>query len=106
MDAAVFRQWVVSVGRRHAAACMTHVLCELLMRLRAVEPVEDHAFELALTQGDLADARGISNVHVNRVLQDPRNQGPISPCTRKSGRCWTGRSSRPQANLTRLNCTW
>jgi hypothetical protein len=50
MNAAVFRQWVVSVRRRHAAACMTHVLCELLMRLRAVEPVEDHAFELALTR--------------------------------------------------------
>ena len=92
MNAAVFRQWVVSVGRRQAAACMTHVLCELLMRLRAVEPVEDHAFELALTQGDLADALGISNVHVNRVLQDPRNQGPISPCTGKPGRCWTGRA--------------
>jgi DNA-binding transcriptional regulator LsrR (DeoR family) len=63
---------------------MTHVLCELLMRLRAVEPVEDHAFELALTQGDLADALGISNVHVTRVLQDPRNQGLISPCTRET----------------------
>jgi hypothetical protein len=68
MYAAVFRQWVVSVGRRQAAACMTRVLCELLMRLRAVEPVEDHAFELVLTRGDLADALGIPNVHVNRVL--------------------------------------
>jgi hypothetical protein len=49
MNAAVFRQWVVSVRRRQAATCMTDVLCELLMRLRAVEPVEDQAFELALT---------------------------------------------------------
>jgi DNA-binding MarR family transcriptional regulator len=72
---------------------MTHVLCELLMRLRAVEPVEDHAFELALTQGDLADALGISNVHVTRVLQDSQNQGLISPCTRETRRCWTGRGS-------------
>ena len=87
MYAAVSRQWVVSVRRRHAAACMTHVLCELLMRLRAVEPVEDHAFELALTQGDLTDALGISNVHVNRVLQDLRNQRLISPCIGKPGRC-------------------
>jgi hypothetical protein len=69
MTAAVFRQWVVSVGRRHAAVCMMDVLCELLVRLRAVELVENHAFELALTQGDLAYALGISNVHVNRVLQ-------------------------------------
>jgi Crp-like helix-turn-helix domain len=62
---------------------MTHVLCELLMRLRAVEPVEDHAFELALTRVIWAYALGISNVHVTRVLQDPRNKGLISPCTVK-----------------------
>jgi DNA-binding transcriptional regulator LsrR (DeoR family) len=71
---------------------MTHVLCELLVRLRAVELVENHAFKLALTQGDLTDALGISNVHVNRVLQDLQDQDPISPCTGKPGRCWTGRA--------------
>jgi CRP-like cAMP-binding protein len=78
IDAAVFRQWVVNVGRRQAPARMAHVLCELLVRLRAVELVEDHVFELPLTQGELADALGVSNVHVNRVLQELRGTGLIS----------------------------
>ncbi|MGF9761890.1 Crp/Fnr family transcriptional regulator [Microvirga sp. 0TCS3.31] len=78
IDAAVFRQWVVNVGRRQGPARMAHLLCELLVRSRAVELVEDHAFELPVTQGDLADAMGITNVHVNRVLQDLRKQGLIS----------------------------
>ena len=78
IDAAVFRQWVVNVGRRQAPARMAHVLCELLVRLRAVELVEDHIFDLPVTQAELADALGISNVHVNRVLQDLRGAGLIS----------------------------
>jgi CRP-like cAMP-binding protein len=78
IDAAVFRQWVVNVGRRQAPARMAHLLCELLVRLRAVELVEDHVFDLPVTQAELADALGITNVHVNRVLQDLRGAGLIS----------------------------
>ena len=78
IDAAIFRQWVVNVGRRQSPARMAHVLCELLVRLRAVELVEDHAFDLPVTQGDLADALGITPVHVNRVLKDLRKQGLIA----------------------------
>jgi CRP-like cAMP-binding protein len=78
IDAAVFRQWVVNVGRRQAPARMAHVLCELLVRLRAVELVEDHVFDLPVTQAELGDAMGISTVHVNRVLQDLRSNGLIA----------------------------
>jgi CRP-like cAMP-binding protein len=78
IEAAVFRQWVINVGRRQAQARMAHLLCELLVRLRAVELVEDHVFDLPLTQAELADALGITNVHVNRVLQDLRGAGLIS----------------------------
>ena len=78
IEAAVFRQWVVNVGRRPARTRMAHLLCELLVRLRAVELVEDHVFDLPVTQGELADALGISNVHVNRVLQELRKQDLIS----------------------------
>ena len=78
IDAAVFRQWVVNVGRRPSLTRMAHLLCELLVRLRAVELVEDHAFDLPVTQGDLADALGISNVHVNRVSQELRKMGLIA----------------------------
>jgi CRP-like cAMP-binding protein len=78
IDAAIFRQWMVGLGRREARGRIAHLLCELLVRLRAVELVEDHAFVLPVTQGELADALGISNVHVNRVLQELRAQNLIA----------------------------
>jgi CRP-like cAMP-binding protein len=78
IDAAIFRQWMVGLGRREAYGRVAHVLCELLVRLRAIGQVEDHAFTLPVTQAELGDAFGLSAVHVNRVLQDLRGDGLIS----------------------------
>lgn len=78
IDAAVFRQWIVGLGRREARSRIAHLLCELLVRLRAVELVEDHAFNLPVTQAELGDALGISTVHVNRVLQELRGENLIT----------------------------
>jgi CRP-like cAMP-binding protein len=77
IDAAIFREWVMNVGRREAYQRMAHVLCELLVRLRAVDLVEDHVCDLPITQGEFADALGVTNVHVNRVLQQMRAEGLI-----------------------------
>jgi CRP-like cAMP-binding protein len=77
IDAAIFREWVTNVGRREAYTRMAHVLCELLVRLRAVGLAEDHVCDLPITQGEFADALGVSNVHVNRVLQQMRADGLI-----------------------------
>jgi CRP-like cAMP-binding protein len=77
IDAAVFRQGLVGIGRRSAHTRIAHLLCELLVRLRAVELVEDHAYQLPVTQAELGDALGISTVHVNRVLQDLRGEDLI-----------------------------
>jgi CRP-like cAMP-binding protein len=52
-------------------------MCELLVRLRAVELVENHAFTVPITQAELGDALGISTVHVNRVLQELRGEDLI-----------------------------
>src|SRR5688500_8654011 len=64
-------------GSREAYQRMAHVFCELLTRLRAVGLVEDHACTLPITQGEFADATGVTNVHVNRVLQQMRVDGLI-----------------------------
>jgi CRP-like cAMP-binding protein len=77
IEGAIFREWVTNVGRREAYQRMAHVLCELLVRLRAVGLVEDHACTLPITQGEFADAIGVTNVHVNRVLQQLRAEGLI-----------------------------
>ena len=56
---------------------MAHVLCELLTRLRAVGLTQDHSCNLPITQSELADALGVTTVHVNRVLQQMRADGLI-----------------------------
>ncbi|WP_246179404.1 Crp/Fnr family transcriptional regulator [Microvirga thermotolerans] len=77
IDASIFREWVLNVGRREGISRMAHVLCELVVRLRAVDLVEDHACDLPITQGEFADALGFTTVHVNRVLQQMRAEGLI-----------------------------
>jgi CRP-like cAMP-binding protein len=73
IDASIFREWMVSIGRRDAYARLAHILCEMLVRMRAVGLVgEDHTCEFPISQGKIADAQGLSAVHVNRVLQELR----------------------------------
>lgn len=78
VDAAIYREWVTNVGRRDGYARMAHILCELIVRLRAVGRIEDHVARLPITQAALGDALGLSTVHVNRILQDLRRDGLIS----------------------------
>ncbi|WP_246690615.1 Crp/Fnr family transcriptional regulator, partial [Microvirga aerophila] len=77
VDAAVFRQWLIGVGRRSAHGRIAHLLCELLVRLRAVDLVEDQAYNLPVTRAELGDALGLTPVHVNRVLQELRAENLI-----------------------------
>jgi CRP-like cAMP-binding protein len=78
IDSAVFREWVVNIGRRDAYERVAHLLCELHTRLEAVGLTNGYSYELPLTQTDLADSVGVSTVHVNRVLQKLRGEGLVS----------------------------
>ena len=78
IDAAVFREWIVGIGRRSAYTRIAHLLCELLARFRAVALTSDHTFPLPITQAELGDALGLSTVHVNRSLQELRGDGLIT----------------------------
>jgi CRP-like cAMP-binding protein len=78
VDAAVHRQWIVSMGRCSALEHAAHLLCEMFLRLRAVGLTEDDSFKLPLTQAELGDTLGLSTVHVNRVVQELRAQGLIT----------------------------
>ncbi|MEE1654574.1 Crp/Fnr family transcriptional regulator [Microvirga sp. CF3062] len=77
VDASIFREWMMNVGRREGSSRMAHVLCELLVRLRAVGLVEDHVCDLPITQNEFADALGFTTVHVNRIIQQMRAEGLI-----------------------------
>jgi CRP-like cAMP-binding protein len=78
IDGAIFREWMINIGRREAYARACHLLCEMMTRMRAVGLAEDHTCELPITQGELGDALGITVVHANRVLQEIRKDKLIS----------------------------
>lgn len=77
VDEATLREWLVNVGCRQAIERIAHLFCELLVRLQAVGLATHNSYALPLTQLDLADTTGLSNVHVNRSLQELRRQGLI-----------------------------
>ena len=78
IDAAVFREWMVGMGRRDAYARIAHLLCELVVKYRAVGLSQDHAIDLPLTQTEIGDALGVSTVHANRVIQELRANGLLT----------------------------
>jgi CRP-like cAMP-binding protein len=76
-DIAIQRAWLANIGQRPADRRMAHLLCELRHRLALVDLADDHSLRLPVTQQDLADALGLSVVHVNRVLQYIKELGLI-----------------------------
>lgn len=72
VDAAIYREWVATVGQRSADARLAHLFCELFLRLNAVGLTEQNSCEWPMTQAELGDAAGISVVHANRTLQKLR----------------------------------
>ena len=77
LDAAIHREWLVGMGRFSAAQRAARLLCETYVRLKAIGIAQDNRFIFPITQAALADALGISTVHVNRVIQDLRQDGMI-----------------------------
>jgi CRP-like cAMP-binding protein len=83
VDGSVFREWILNVGGRDGRTRMAHLLCEIAVRLETEGLGSTQKFELPLTQEQLADATGLTAVHVNRVLQALTLEGLISR-TRRS----------------------
>lgn len=75
LDAAIHREWVLSLGQRKAPARMAHLFCELHARLAIVGLTDGGSFDLDLTQEKLSQCLGITPVHVNRTLKDLRATG-------------------------------
>lgn len=69
VESAIFRQWVLNVGRRDARSGMAHVFCEFAIRMETIGLAGPDGCTLPMTQEQLADALGMSPVHVNRVLK-------------------------------------
>lgn len=74
LDAAIHREWMLSMGRRTALGRVAHLFCELLVRLQIAGCADENSFEFPLTQLQLADCLGLTSVHVNRTLQELRRR--------------------------------
>ena len=77
VEASIFREWVVNVGRRDSRSRIAHLLCEFAYRLTVQDLTPSGYFELPITQEQLADATGLTAVHVNRVLKGLEAEGLI-----------------------------
>jgi CRP-like cAMP-binding protein len=83
VDASIHREWIANVGRRDAPTRIAHLLCEFALKLEAIG-LEQMNYELPMTQDQIADATGLTAVHVNRVLQGLAKDGLIERVTSKS----------------------
>lgn len=77
VTAAVQREWTLNLGQRSAYERLAHLLIELYIRLNSVGRARNGRCDFPLTQNDLADATGLTSVHVNRTLQELRRDGLI-----------------------------
>jgi CRP-like cAMP-binding protein len=77
-DEAMVVEHLVGIGRRDADARMAHFLLELGSRLSLVGIGSREGYDCPLTQYHLADALGLSAVHVNRVLRQLREGGLVT----------------------------
>ncbi|WP_375383026.1 Crp/Fnr family transcriptional regulator [uncultured Sphingomonas sp.] len=78
VDEGVMRAWIVSMGRRSSIERVAHLICELYLRARNIGLTHDDKFALPLSQIILADALGMTAVHINRVLKELRLLGALA----------------------------
>ncbi len=78
VDASVFREWMLGLGRRQAVVRVAHLICELIVRMRVNGIISGSVAQIPLTQTTLADALGLSTVHANRCVQELRRRDLIT----------------------------
>jgi CRP-like cAMP-binding protein len=84
VEGSISREWIMNVGRRNARTRIAHLLCEFSLRLKVAGLGEDNAYELPMTQDQLADATGLTSVHVNRTIKVLEAQGLIERSSPRS----------------------
>ena len=68
VQGAIFRLWLMRNSQMLAHAALAHFFCEMVTRARAAGLSDGLSMDLPLTQEDVADALGMTGVHVNRTL--------------------------------------
>lgn len=78
VDAAITAKWILNVGRRDAQTRIAHLFCEMAVRYNAHAGDDEASYSFPLTQTQLADAVGMTAVHVNRSLRALAEQGLVT----------------------------
>ena len=78
VDEGTLRAWITSMGRRTSIERVAHLMCELYLRARDVGLTVEPSFTMPLSQTILADALGMTPVHLNRVLRELREVGAMT----------------------------
>lgn len=77
IDGAIKGELALSLGQRSALARMSHLFCELHVRLRVVDMCRGNSYDFPLTQRELSECLGLTVVHANRTLQELRRRGLV-----------------------------
>jgi CRP-like cAMP-binding protein len=78
IDEGTMRAWITSMGRRTSLERVAHLVCELYLRARNIGLAADPELSLPLSQVMMADALGMTPVHINRVLKELRVAGAMT----------------------------
>ena len=78
IDAGIFREWMVGIGRRLAFGRIAHLFCEIYRRLEVIGLAEGGRMTWPVAHADLADATSMTGVHLNRTLRELRRSGLVT----------------------------
>lgn len=105
VDEAILREWLVNAGSRAADKRLAHFFCEMLVRSRAAGLSHDNSFEFPITQAELGESMGLTDVHINRVLQRLRGEGLIATDNKRLAILdWVRLKAFAQFNPNYLHC--
>ncbi len=72
--AAIQREWTINIGQRNAIERVAQLMCEIFARQRGIPTSGGGECDFLLTQWQLAEATGLTQVHVNRTVQELRRR--------------------------------
>ncbi|HXG81798.1 MAG TPA: Crp/Fnr family transcriptional regulator, partial [Sphingomicrobium sp.] len=78
IDHSIQSAWIQALGTKRGTAKIAHVFCEMQLRLGLVGIATQMGFPLPLSQQELADYAGMTNVHLNRCLKELREAKMLS----------------------------
>ncbi|WP_271078155.1 Crp/Fnr family transcriptional regulator [Aurantiacibacter sp. MUD61] len=78
VDAAMHREWIQNIGSREGKARIAHLICEIHARSEVVGLADNGTFDFPLTQTQLGECLGFSQIHVNRLLRQLREDGYLT----------------------------